>query len=66
MPDSHILIRFTLGIQKRDYSRVHPVDAAVLGTIAEFAFPDLARGDPGPQIAYEFFWVITELMMRWS
>ena len=59
MPDSDVLIGFAFGIKKRNYRRIHPINTAVLRAIAKFAFPDLAGGDRGPQIANELLRVIT-------
>ena len=61
MANGHVLVRFAFGIKKRNYRRVHPVDAAVLRAIAKLTLPDSAATDRGPKIADELFRVITRI-----
>ena len=59
VPDGDILKRPFLPVEQGNDRGVHPIDAAVLGTIADVACPDSARGNRRPKIAKELFRVIT-------
>src|SRR5262249_38402398 len=59
--DRHVLIRFALGVQERNYRGVDPVIAAVLGAISYLTAPDFTAGDRGPKLTNEFFGVIARV-----
>ena len=61
MTNRDVLIRLLVLIDKRNDGGIDPVDAPVLGPIAEFALPDVSGGNRRPQIADEFFRVITRI-----
>src|SRR5216683_3696404 len=61
MSDGYVLIGLAVRIKKRDYRRVHPIDALIFGEIPQLALPYLASGDRSPQIPYEFFGLITRV-----
>src|SRR5436190_23792925 len=58
MPDGNVLIWFAFRIEKRNYRRVHPVDATVLCEIAKFALPDLAGRNGSPEITNEILGMV--------
>ena len=47
--DGHVLPRLAVLVEKRHDRRVHPVERAVLGAVAQLAAPDLALRDRPPQ-----------------
>ena len=53
-----VLPRLSAAVEERDDGRVHPVEGAVLGAIANFPSPDAPTGDRVPQVANELLRVI--------
>src|SRR3982751_5311672 len=56
-----VLIWLTLGVKKRDYGCVYPVEASVFGTILYLTTPHFAARDRGPQISDELFRMISRV-----
>ena len=50
-----VLVGFSFSVKKRDYRRVDPIVASVLGAILYFATPNLAARDRRPEISDELF-----------
>ena len=59
MPDGDVLVGLAFRIEKRNDSRIDPINTPIAGTIAKFPLPNLTAGNRYPQIAYEIFWVKT-------
>ncbi len=57
-PDRHVLIRLPVRVQEGHDRRVYPIQVAILGTIPDFAVPDLPVRNDVPQLAKELFGVI--------
>ena len=57
--NSDILRWLSVLVHKRKNRRVHPVDAPVLGPIANIAAPNAARGDGGPQVPEKLLRVVS-------
>src|SRR5947209_952854 len=56
--DGDVLVGLAAGVKERDDGRVHPVDRAVLGAVANLAAPDAARGNRRPKISDELLRVV--------
>ena len=52
--DGDVLLRFSLGVEERDDGRGNPVERAVLGAVANFAFPNAALHNRPPKCLDEF------------
>ena len=44
------------GIERHD-GTVHPVEAAIFGSVADFAVPDMTIGNGAPHLVEKCFWV---------
>ena len=43
------------GVHEGEDRGVHPVDAAILGAVADFTFPCFSMADGGPEVVEELF-----------
>src|SRR5215204_1732180 len=56
--DGDVLVWLALGVEEGDDGRVHPVERAVLGAVANLPAPDAAGGDSRPEFADELLRVV--------
>ena len=56
--DGDVLVRLPAFVQERDDRRVHPVERAVLGAVADLAVPHAPAGDGAPQVPHELLRVV--------